>query len=552
MSSNQLSFSRPRRFSSPTYTKNLKIPGPISLSSSHPGRTRKAAHDPHHRQSFGGSISTKDDFHTRVFFQNIKGLTSSSSCEDFKYCLDSLVSFKTDIVGLSETNVPWDQVPHLPADFRTCLRRQFHTGKAIFSSPNAIVDPVKSTDAFQAGGNLMFTIGALVPMLTTSSTVPLTDPTGMGRWCGMTVRGLNGNHLSVITAYRVCRGTVSSDNVGSSFNREFCYLRETGHKNPTPRTHFLTSLTTLIHDLQQQGHAIIIMLDANSTLVEDSSLQTFVETSDLHDLHASDPAPSTYLLAPERRLDYMFGCSKVRDTVKQSGSLSYYDGPQSDHRGLFVDLDLRTLLGYTPSPLTLLPSSARLLKAGNPELVAIYIETVNTYYANHDMRARIDRLHSEYHTMSRDAVRRRLEAWDDDQGRAMRAGENALKKPAGIYKWSPSLRNAGLIRQYWKLRLLDAELSTNHTVRISCIESQITQHDPSFVFPLRQESLSAEEIRPHLNQSSKSLRHIQRDSEGLRQTNLYAILAKYEAGGTSLSPNENPETDRDYPPDHHQ
>ena len=123
MSSSQLSFSRPRRFSSPTYIKNLKTPVPLTLPSSRPGRTRKAAHDPHQHHSFGDSISNKDDFHTRIFFQNIKGLTSSSGCEDFKYCLASLATFQTDIVGLSETNMPWNQVPHLPADFRACLRR---------------------------------------------------------------------------------------------------------------------------------------------------------------------------------------------------------------------------------------------------------------------------------------------------------------------------------------------------------------------------------------------------------------------------------------------
>lgn len=49
-----------------------------------------------------------------------------------------------------------------------------------------------------------------------------------------------------------------------------------------------------------------------------------------------------------------------------------------------------------------------------------------------------------------------LEAWDTDQGRAMRAAENALRKPISKYKWSPTLRNAGLLRQYWKLELQDA------------------------------------------------------------------------------------------------
>ena len=71
-----------------------------------PGRNRNRnaiPTDSLHRQSFGDDVFFKDSTHTRIFFQNVKGLTFSSSCEDFKYCLDSLHSLQTDLVGLSET-----------------------------------------------------------------------------------------------------------------------------------------------------------------------------------------------------------------------------------------------------------------------------------------------------------------------------------------------------------------------------------------------------------------------------------------------------------------
>lgn len=86
-----------------------------------PGRIRSALpQDSMRRQSFGDNVFHKDDLHTRVFFQNTNGLTPSSSCKYFKYCLNSLHSLQTDIVCLSETNLPWLQASHLQADFRAC------------------------------------------------------------------------------------------------------------------------------------------------------------------------------------------------------------------------------------------------------------------------------------------------------------------------------------------------------------------------------------------------------------------------------------------------
>ena len=72
----------------------------------------------------------------------------------------------------------------------------------------------------------------------------------MGRWSGMTIRGKDSFRLSVVTAYRVCRGTISTAPLGSTYHREFTHLCDTGQIPPDPRAHFIQSLTTLIQELK--------------------------------------------------------------------------------------------------------------------------------------------------------------------------------------------------------------------------------------------------------------------------------------------------------------
>ena len=66
--------------------------------------------------SYGNTIHNKHERHIRIFFQNVKGLTSSPTGEDYEYYLHNLKMLRADIVGLAETNSPW-QLYHLRSDF---------------------------------------------------------------------------------------------------------------------------------------------------------------------------------------------------------------------------------------------------------------------------------------------------------------------------------------------------------------------------------------------------------------------------------------------------
>jgi hypothetical protein len=158
-------------------------------------------------------------------------------------------------------------------------------------------------------------------------------------------------------------------------------------------------MTTVILNLHEQGYAVILMLDANSTIESEPHFSDFIDTCSFSDIHESNSAVSTFIGAEAWRMDYIFGCPQALQYLDRSGTLAYTEGPQSDHRGLYVNLDLHMFVG---SKTPIAPSASRGVHTGNPELVEKYISKVLKYYEQHNMVDRIlDHLYSNY-TQSND------------------------------------------------------------------------------------------------------------------------------------------------------
>jgi hypothetical protein len=66
--------------------------------------------------SYGDNVNIIDSSSLRIWFQNVKGLTTSSTGEDYEYYLHNLHLLQVDIAGMAETNSPW-QLPHVRSDF---------------------------------------------------------------------------------------------------------------------------------------------------------------------------------------------------------------------------------------------------------------------------------------------------------------------------------------------------------------------------------------------------------------------------------------------------
>ena len=363
------------------HRSNIEHPR-LYLSSHRPGRKPlRQTPNVDLAQSYGDAVSTRNPEHIRILFQNVKGLTHSSTGEDYDYYLSCVSDLDADIVGMAETNTAWDH-PYLRQAISSRLKRHYQMSRVSFSSPSHTVDPMPDTESYQAGGTATFTNRKMVPF---SYGAVFQDPTGLGRWNGLHFRGRNNTQFTVLTGYRVCSGSINTASIGSAAaGREHEYLRIINGKTPSPRKAFLQDLSNTIKGFQEDGNLILDMLDSNGRLEDDAELQQFLVENDLRDLHPAHPSPSTYIGSDTRRIDHMLGCPKVYSALAASGSLSYLEGPQSDHRGLFVDLDPLQILQTTTSQ-TISTPNARLLKSGNPEHVEAYQTAMNDYYTEHSM-----------------------------------------------------------------------------------------------------------------------------------------------------------------------
>jgi hypothetical protein len=74
-----------------------------------------------------------------------------------------------------------------------------------------------------------------------------------------------------------------------------------------------------------------------------------------------------------------------------------------------------------------LPALARTLRTGNPELVAKYHHEMLEYYKRHNMTEHIELLYNNFHALSPELKKPKLEAWDGDQRWAMKSAEKRLQ-----------------------------------------------------------------------------------------------------------------------------
>ena len=523
-----------RRYSRSDRHPTIRLSKVLMKPQQRPGRIlQRRQGDPQADVTYGDPIIYKAPGSSRFMFQNVKGLTHTTGGEDYNYYLSWMSSFSVDVFGMAESNTSWQKF-HLQSDFKARVLRQFRYGKTVFGYPSVDIDPSGEKETYQAGGNLQVVQGRLT---TTASGPTILDSTGLGRWSGITFEGRRSQKLSVITAYRTCDGTISTAPLGITYHRECIYFKDKGESSPQPRRRFLQDIQEAIEKLQSDNHAVMLMLDANATLNSDQHFLDMINALDLIDLHQLAPAPSTYIGSPNRRIDYILGCPRVHTAVTRQGSLAYFEGPHSDHRGLYVDLDLKQLFDLDLDSVQLANASVRALRTGNPELISTYIAGMQKYYKDHNMTERINRLADTHHTMSHDAVRAQLAAWDQDQGRAMCSAESKLSMQPKPHQWSPDLRNFAFIMRYWKLRLREHSYLEDYANTFDRWELQLQAYDPAFSFPNKGELLTTDTIRTNLTAATRKFRKVQNESKDLRERSYQGLLAHYDAD-TSASKSE--------------
>ncbi len=188
---------------------------------------------------------------------------------------------------------------------------------------------------------------------------------------------------------------------------------------PNPRKQFIKDLITFIDQKQSLKHEIILNLDANEALGEESQgiakLMWECNLIDLHDIPKMEPEQQlqdTYQRGKKQWIDFILGTPWNQMCVQWWGTLEYNDSIMSDHRGQYVNLDTELLFGGTTDDQV--ASSSWGFTSKNEKKTKGYLDELDKYFIDHKIDSRIDLLVEDAHRVTRNQLKRRYEGIDND------------------------------------------------------------------------------------------------------------------------------------------
>ena len=166
-----------------------------------------------------------------------------------------MCDIEASVFGWAETNTNWHQEDAHQAEYRGKASQLFQMNKTVFSSSD-----MPSASMYKPWGITMTLTDKLCG---TAKPGAGKDPSGIGRWSYMVLKGKTGQELLVSTAYRVSQVSMPQHGEGTTYHQEHMIMSKTGNTNPNPRKQFILDMIKFIQDHQGRGREILLMLDAN-------------------------------------------------------------------------------------------------------------------------------------------------------------------------------------------------------------------------------------------------------------------------------------------------
>jgi hypothetical protein len=358
--------------------------------------------------------------------------TKANSWNELNTFSRQLHDLQIDICGVTETNLKWNNSRSQQA--KNILQKH-STISSIHTSSNR----EECLSSYQPGGTTTAIRNKLVGRITST----IQDPTTLGRWSGYKLTTNFGHQLNIITVYQ----STKSEGIHTSYQQQAHYFRNKGTKNPDLRKILLTDLAQIIVEWKSRKEETIILIDANDGILQKNSLlPNFLSITNLVSLI---PNPSHHPATHSRGsqcIDYIFGCPRLLEHIQAAGISAFFEPPwpNTDHRGLFVDIDETGLFGATIE--TIPPPIRRIITSKSKKLILKLVE------ANRATKT-IDSLLSDITTL------KECSTWTHVEHDAL---EQIDKKFTGVllqaetscaipidFPWSPTLHQASLVYQYW-------------------------------------------------------------------------------------------------------
>jgi hypothetical protein len=389
-------------------------------------------------------------------------------------------------MGIAETNIDWQlkSPPHRNSKKHISgeLRRFWKRTCISFSSSDH--RPVTKS-SYQPGGTL-----TLVGNPWSSRTNTSADPTGMGRWTTATIQGRDNTKITVYTVYRVCHGTIATAGPNTAFSQLWHLADNRNLPNNDPRQLVLDNLSESIKQITAATSLVIVMMDANSTLSQkEGPLTRWLRQVHLIDpltaKHGFEGQPRTFEQG-SARIDYIFISPDLLEYVSRCGILPINDLIDSDHRAVYIDIDLgKFLKGQASASVT---ASIRGIQSGNPKAVERYQQLLEKSLDDNKIMGKMRALHTihEHRPLTPSEIAEFLHL-EQQITHAKLQAEKAVERTHGhlFFAQLPISKNSGT-RGFWNYDTVPIKLKTGiasyHKHHIHC-NPPMRKHDENTASP---------------------------------------------------------------------
>ena len=332
----------------------------------------------------------------------------------------------------------------------------------------------------------------------------------LGRWSWQSYKG--DTTLTIITAYRVCQDKGDSGALTAHAQQHALLLNQTS--DPDPRKQFLTDIEEFISQRRTQGEAIILMLDANEEARSPNSqlrrTMDNISMTNLHHMLHGEGCPNTYQGGREQ-IDHIYGCPTVAAHTTRAGVLPFHYGIDTDHRGLYVDIDVYNIFKSNTAEIRNPPP--RKLSSKNTIHADKVREQVRRQCKSHNIQHGLQELTKVPLNRWTERHQEKLNSIDEHFTKIVLKTETKVcHKPYG-YPMSEKLIKAGQQYRYWKARSIQQQVPTQDVTKV------IKDLEDKLGIPRTTQTqyLSQQQLQQKKYSSKENLKNIQKEAKQHRE-----------------------------------
>ena len=392
---------------------------------------------------FGDHLVEKESGIIRIVSQNVNCIGVSNEINHKQeHAKDWIYEHSVDVMGWQETGVAFHS---LPIRKRLAHRmKDIRWDKMRISSAN---NKHENVETFQYGGTAVLAFNTAAHRVKATGS----DETGLGRWSWILFEGKHKFHTRIISAYVPCKST--TDRFHTVYNQHRRYFNKLGI-NDCPRKLMHTQLCQQIQKWQNKGENIVLLIDTNENLARMGQLQSQL----IYECQLVDPIRSIYQkdnttlpptsLTGSNPIDSIFVSPQLQDIVR--GGWIQVEKSIGDHRALFIDVPIETILGE--DPFTIHRNTARRLICNQPKIVERYNKLLNRQLSHQHTFKKFREFEEAYKStnISTSTYMNMLNKIDSSITNSILHAERKCRKlKAGTVPYSPELSNIGKVINVW-------------------------------------------------------------------------------------------------------